>query len=165
VLSPEQRAAAVKWMSAESDKLRSSIEYNTSQYKLKGDSFYARYVPQMEAEKLHYDSAITALTNEAALAELVRGLREALKDSMHWLAPLAHGSEKDIHYQRVKKLLATPFPEAARQAAERESLIDRIYSMCTKQLADDSKATDSVTLIEICTEIEALRATKEDGNG
>ncbi len=104
MLSPEQREAAIAYLVS----MVGPLEKNRRTYR---------------AEALK--AAATALTNEPALAEQVRGLREAL-EAVEVDVPevFDYIAFEDVHqkpnprYEQLRAALAAPLPEAVKVAGE-----------------------------------------------
>jgi hypothetical protein len=127
---------------------------------------------------LQHEAVATALTNEAALAEQVRVLREALEHpalkAMLWWV-LDHGS--DAAQVNVRDFiaaydaaLALSIPEAARQAAEnaeKSGLLEWWFDETNEGKREEIRGLRSICEIPWTVEewIARVRSAKEAGNG
>ena len=140
-MTPKRRDEAIRWL---------STERNVHQYHIRAQE--------------NLDAAITALTNEAALAEQVRVLREALTEVR---------SHYPADYQiRITEILdaalALPIPDAARQAAEnaeKAGLLEWLCQYSESRFSQWMATYKAGIMMGHMTLLDALRAAKEAGNG
>jgi phage tail protein X len=156
MLSPAQRAAAIKWLTNE------RLDYDPSS-KVYG----------------HLTEMITALTNGLGLAEQVRVLREALNvvrdliETTSGIRTMAGSSPRWEEWDglgKIRSALALDIPEAARQAAEnaeRAQLLEWWFDETNEGKREEIRGLRSICEIPWTVEewIARVRSAKEAGNG
>lgn len=154
MLSPEQRAEMV----AEFNRL---VELRRNE--LKGHAGHVLY-NRIRFEQRMYQAAAAALTNETALAEQVRVLREALEDvRAQWPVDYVFRVTEIID-----TALALPLPEAARQAAEnaeKAGLLEWLTQYSESRFSQWMATYKAGAMLGHIMLLDALRAAKEAGNG